>query len=148
MENRKVRGARSVTFNNIKFRSLRERTCYMKLLDSGLEFYYEPEKITLWEGIKLNKVLFYAPPSSNTKLPLEQYRRGLVSITYTPDFKIINGNYVCYFDVKGYANDRYPIKKKMFLKKLEQREDGKHYLLFELYSVKHILQAIEAIKKL
>ena len=39
-ENRRIKGAHSVEFDNIKFKSALECSCYKKLKESGLEFYY------------------------------------------------------------------------------------------------------------
>ena len=79
---------------------------------------------------------------------LELQTRTLLNITYTPDFVINKNNYKIYFDVKGKENDVYPIKKKMFLKTLEERNDGINYLFFEPHNIRQMLQAIEIIKKL
>ena len=79
---------------------------------------------------------------------LELQTRTLLNITYTPDFVINKNNYKIYFDVKGKENDVYPIKKKMFLKTLEERNDGIDYLFFEPHNIRQMLQAIEIIKKL
>lgn len=149
--NKKIRGASIIEFDNIKFRSILEKSCYKKLMLSSLNFTYESEKIVLWEGIKLDKTIFYAPKKiGNGKYSklIEKQERALVNITYTPDFIVTFGNYKIYFDVKGKENDTYPIKKKMFLKVLENRSDGLCYMFFEPHSVGQLLQAIEIIKNI
>jgi UDP-N-acetylglucosamine:LPS N-acetylglucosamine transferase len=47
-----------------------------------------------------------------------------------------------YVEAKGFANDTFPIKKKMFRKYLE----GKNAMYFEVYSKKQVLQMINIIK--
>lgn len=149
--NKKIRGATSIEYNDIKFKSVLECSCYKKLETAGFDFSYETERIPLWEGTKLQNVLIYAPKKIRAGKYgkfLELQTRALLDITYTPDFIVTKGNYKIYFDVKGKENDTYPIKKKMFLKNLEERNDGVQYMFFEPHSVKQMLQAIEIIKEL
>lgn len=149
--NKKIRGARTIEYKDVKFKSLLECSCYKKLESSGLDFSYESEKITLWKGIKPQNISIYSP--KKIKLgkygrDLELQSRALLDITYTPDFVVTKNNYKIYFDVKGKENDTYPIKKKMFLKILEERNDGKQYLFFEPHNIRQMLQAINIITKL
>lgn len=149
--NKKIRGAKSITYNNITFKSALECSCYKHLLKSGLQFSYEEEKVLLWEGTKLNKVSLYAPKKLRVGKygkNLEKQTRALVNITYTPDFVVIKGDYKIYFDVKGKENDVYPIKKKLFLKILENRKDKYTYLFFEPHSVKQMIDAVNIINNL
>lgn len=151
MENKKIKGAVVTTYNGIKFKSKLEESCYKKLEAAGLNFSHESEKITLWEGVKLQNTLVYAPKKiriGKYGSTLELQTRALLNTTYTPDFIVNKGNYKIYFDVKGKENDTYPIKKKMFLKVLEERNDGLNYLFFEPHNVRQMLQAIDIINKL
>ena len=136
--NKRILGASPISYNNIKFKSRLECSCYKKLEHSGLDFLYEGEKIVLLEGFKPENVTIYAPIRD----------RAIVNITYTPDFIVTKGIYKIYFDVKGKENDTYPIKKKMFLKYLEDRNDGMKYMFFEPHSVTQMIQAINIINQL
>ncbi len=149
--NKKIKGATSTEYKGIKFRSILECSCYKKLEASGFDFSYESERISLWEGVKLQKTQVYAPKKLGVGRYdkfLEIQTRALLNTTYTPDFIVNKGNYKIYFDVKGKENDTYPIKKKMFLKILEERDDGINYIFFEPHNVRQMLQSIEIIKKL
>lgn len=149
--NKKIKGATLAEYNGIKFKSILECSCYKKLENSGFDFSYESEKITLWDGIKLQNTKVYAPKkikAGKYNKFLEPQTRALLNTTYTPDFIVTKGNYKIYFDVKGKENDIYPIKKKMFLKTLEERNDGINYIFFEPHNVRQMLQAIEIIKGL
>ena len=145
-ENRRIKGAHSVEFDNIKFKSALECSCYKKLKESGLEFNYESERIIIWEGLKLKNTKLYLP--NKVYRILEEYNKKLLNITYTPDFIVIKDNYKIYFDVKGKENDIYPIKRKMFLKYLEEKQDNWIYIFFEPHNVKQMIQAIDYIKNL
>lgn len=148
-ENKKIKNTRSTTYDGINFKSQLEKSCYRKIKEHGLEAKYEPERIVLWDGIKLGKVKQYAPrrikPGKYEK-DIKPQTRALLDITYTPDFKIKKGKHIIYIDVKGKENDVYPIKKKMFLKHLEERDDGYDYHFFEPHSVRQMLQTINTIK--
>lgn len=150
MENRRIRNTRVTEYKGIKFKSLLECSCYKKLELANLQFSYESERVLLWNGAKIKNVLVYAPSKRNFKYSqtLNNQTRALLNITYTPDFVIVKDNYKIYFDVKGKENDVYPIKKKMFIKVLAERNDGFKYIFFEPHNVRQILQAIDIINKL
>ena len=77
--NRKIRGATSIEYNGIKFKSILECSCYKKLETAGLDFSYESEKITLWDGVKLQNTLVYAPK----KIKVGKYGKFLEPQTRT-----------------------------------------------------------------
>lgn len=150
-ENRRILGARRVEYEGIKFQSLLEFSCFKRLEISGLSFRYEPERIVLWEGIKCQNINFYAPKKIHQGKygkDLELQTRALLNMSYTPDFLVEKENYRIYFDVKGKENDVYPLKKKMFLKVLELKDDGFIYMFFEPHNVKQMNQAIKIIQEL
>lgn len=144
MANKKIKGAVSVEFDNIEFKSRLERACYQKLLESGLTFFYEPERIVIFPGRRLSRVTSFQPDSKDKK-KVGAVTKPLLPITYTPDFLVVMDNNWCYFDVKGYANDRYPLKKKMFLAYLEQIENVGCYF-FEVHSIAQMNHAIQIIR--
>ena len=99
--NKKIKGATSIEYNGIKFKSILECSCYKKLEAVGFDFSYEGERITLWDGVKLQNTLVYAPKKIRAGKYgrfLELQTRALLSTTYTPDFVVTKGNYKIYFD--------------------------------------------------
>lgn len=144
-ENKKVKNAKVISYNNISFKSKLEVSCYKKLDASGLTFSYESDKIVLWAGKTTENVTIYLPDKNKNLVP-NKVGYKLRDITYTPDFKILYKDYIIYFDVKGHVNDVYPMKKKMFIQHLNDL-NGK-YMFFEPHSVTQMAQAIEIIKKL
>lgn len=150
-ENKKIKGARTVLYKGITFKSDLEYRCYKKLEGTDLNFSYESEKITLWEGVKPSNVLIYYPNKIRAGVyepNLSLQPKSLIKITYTPDFIIKKGKYKIYFDVKGKENDVYPIKRKMFLKYLNSKNDGIKYMFFEPHNIKQMIQAIDIINSL
>lgn len=150
-ENKKIKGAKGVIFEGIKFKSRLEMTCYKKFKEAGLDFSYESEKVILWEGFKPSSILIYSPKKEGRgsyRGNLEIQEKKLLNVTYTPDFVVTKDKCKIYLDVKGMPNDTYPIKKKLFLKVLEERNDGFKYLFIEPHNIRQINQAIEIIKNL
>ena len=94
--NKKIKGATSIEYNGIKFKSILECSCYKKLEAAGFDFFYESERITLWDGVKLQNTLVYAPKKIRAGKYgkfLELQTRALLSTTYTPDVVVTQGNY-------------------------------------------------------
>lgn len=90
-KNKKVKNATPLEVDGIKFRSKLEAYCYSQLLAAGLESYYEQNTYTL--------------------IPAFEYNGEKVRpCTYTPDF--VGDGWI--IEVKGFANDAFPIKWKMF----------------------------------
>lgn len=147
-KNKKIKGATQVCDRGITFKSRLEQSCYKILIESSLPFAYEPEKIILFEGFYMSNVKYYAPENKTYRSNLVYKKDKIRSITYTPDFKISYKNYKIYVDVKGKENDVYPLKKKIFLKYLESKQDGYDYLFFEPHSVRQMKEMIDLIIEL
>lgn len=140
-ENKKIKNATQNTVGDITFKSRLEAMIYRVLKENGFNVEYEPWKFVIWEGYK-PKVPFY-DRNPNTGL-LRNNTTKLIDITYTPDFCFEYGDLFIIIEAKGLENDRFPMKKKMFRKSLEEWETPVMY--FELYSKKQLMQAIEIIK--
>lgn len=140
-ENKKIKNATQNTVDGIEFKSRLEAMIYKVLKENGFDPKYEPWKFTIWEGYR-PKVPFY-DRDSKTGL-LKNNTTKLIDMTYTPDFCFDYGNLFVIVEAKGLENDRFPIKKKLFRKSLEEWKTPVIY--FEIYSKKQLLQAIEIIK--
>lgn len=145
--NKKIRGAKSKTFNGINFKSLLEVGIYKILLQEGFNPKYEEQKFIIWEGFRPN-VPFYNKNKKNNNLKLDMGK--LRDITYTPDFTFYYKNKLIIIEAKGFENDVFPIKKKMFRKLLEEWRQTKlvDSIYFEIFNKSQILQAVEIINKL
>lgn len=165
--NRKIKNAQITSYNDIKFRSKSEMVLY-KLLEKavddidGLDFTYESEKFILYPSTKHVGIKIYRPSKESytdnngkekKKLTKDMLLQDGVfrAISYTPDFIITKGNNIIYVDVKGYTNDTYPIKMKMFLGVITQEatiHKNKHYMFAEPHNVRQMKQLIQIIKDL
>lgn len=142
MENKKVKNAKACEYSGIKFKSKLEVTVYKTLLEHGFEPQYEPYKYILWSGFK--PTVPYYTLNTNKKQVLNSNK--LINITFTPDFYVEYKGLKVIVDVKGFANDLFPYKFKMFRKYIEEQPDKEKYLIFEIYSKKQLLEAITIIK--
>ena len=139
-KNKKVRNATSKVYKGIKFRSKLELFTYRKLEAAGIKCDYEKHKYVLMLGfhfkstsIEPNKRKGYVENASKVR-----------DITYTPDFVDLNQKWI--IEVKGYANDVFPIKWKLFKNYLQQLENQP--VLFLPKNQKQFLETIQLIKQL
>ena len=137
----RVRNAKAKEVDGIKFRSLLEAHCYRQLRDAGIKCDYEKHKFVLLEG-------FHYPASSfedNGKTGYTDKQKYKVrDITYTPDFVDPQGRWI--IECKGYANERFPLKWKMFKKLLMERENPP--VLFVPRNQKQNIETIQQILEL
>lgn len=160
MVNKKIRNSTQSTFEGITFKSKLERSVYNTLLEQGFEPKYEPTTFTLWEGFE-PITPYYDKETDKQKIKrlsdgtntcpskiLIQKTGKIVGIRYTPDFYFKYNDLNVYIEAKGMENDVFYLKKKMFIKYLNDRylEKGEKSIYFEVYTRKQLLQAIEIIK--
>lgn len=160
MVNKKIRNATQSTSEGITFKSKLERSVYNTLLEQGFEPQYEPTTFTLWEGFE-PITPYYDKETDKQKIKrlsdgtntcpskiLIQKTGKIVGIRYTPDFYFKYNDLNVYIEAKGMENDVFYLKKKMFIKYLNDRylEKGEKSIYFEVYTRKQLLQAIEIIK--
>ena len=141
--NKKIKNATPITKYNIQFKSRLELNMYEVLLRKGYNPEYEPNTYVLWEGIE-TKVPSYKF-SDKTKL-LKQDKKKLLNITYTPDFvfKTKDNKVTVFLEIKGFENDVFPIKKKLFRAYLETLNIPMVY--FEIKNKKQLLQALDILE--
>tara|TARA_Y100000401_G_scaffold117581_1_gene127358 strand:+ start:918 stop:1361 length:444 start_codon:yes stop_codon:yes gene_type:complete len=139
-QNKKVRNATAKVYKGIKFRSKLELFTYRKLEDAGIDALYEKKKYVLQEGFRYSATV-YEPHKTKGYIPTTTKIRD---ITYTPDFVDPHGRWI--IEVKGFANDVFPIKWKMFKNYLMQQDDPP--VLFLPRNQKQVLETIELIKEL
>lgn len=158
--NIKIRNATICKDGSITFKSVLEKSIYNTLLQQGFEPQYEPTTFTLWEGFE-PITPYYDKETDKQKIKrlsegidtrtskiLIQKTGKIVGIRYTPDFYFKYNDLNVYIEAKGIENDVFYIKKKMFIKYLDDRylESGEKSIYFEVYTKKQLLQAIEIIK--
>jgi hypothetical protein len=140
MINKKIKNATKKTYKNIIFKSTLEATCFKILSEEGFNPEYEKRKFVLWEGYYPN-VPFYTKDKKTGSLKLDFVK--IKDITYTPDITFWYKGTLVVVEIKGFENDVYPYKKKMFRKLMEFQKD---VVIFEIFSKKTMLEAIKIIK--
>jgi predicted nuclease of restriction endonuclease-like RecB superfamily len=118
-----------------------EARVYQILVSEGFNPEYESKTILLWEGFTPT-----VPYYKKTKRALNCLEKVKVrNITYTPDFYFKYNDVDVYIEVKGFVNDTFPIKKKMFRKYLETQPT--RAIVFEIYTLTQLKDAITKIRQ-
>lgn len=142
-ENKKIINASPLEYDGISFKSKLEKMAYQTLKEQGFPVLYEPKKFIIWEGFRPN-VPFYNKDASTRMLKMDS--KKVIDISYTPDLMFEYNNHLIIIEMKGFENNTYPLKKKMFRKWLEFNYPNSIY--FEIFTKKQLLQAIDIIKNL
>lgn len=142
-ENKKIINASPLEYDGISFKSKLEKMAYQTLKEQGFPVLYEPKKFIIWEGFRPN-VPFYNKDTSTRMLKMDS--KKVIDISYTPDLMFEYNNHLIIIEMKGFENNTYPLKKKIFRKWLESNYPNSIY--FEIFTKKQLLQAIDIIKNL
>lgn len=142
-ENKKIINASPLEYDGISFKSKLEKMAYQTLKEQGFPVLYEPRKFIIWEGFRPN-VPFYNKDASTRMLKMDN--KKVIDISYTPDLMFEYNNHHIIIEMKGFENNTYPLKKKIFRKWLESNYPNSIY--FEIFTKKQLLQAIDIIKNL
>lgn len=152
--NKKIANATRNTYDDIVFKSILEKTVYSTLVLLGYNPQYEPQTFTLFEGF--TPITPFYDKMSDSKMKkdklgcrmLELKSGKIIGIKYTPDFYFRYKDIDVYIEAKGMENDVFYIKKKLFIKFLDERflSTGQKSMYFEIYNKRQLLQALEIIK--
>ena len=141
--NNKVKNAQIIVYNEITFKSKLDLMAYKLLEEKGFNPQYEQNTFIIWQGFKPVVPFF----TKNKAKQIINNNKKLINITYTPDIYFEYQGYKVIIEMKGFTNDVYPIKVKLFRKYIEQLQDSNNYLLFELYTKQQLLTAIQIIEE-
>lgn len=133
--NKKIKNATKTS----GFKSQMEQKVYSKLVEAGYNPKYEEKTFTLLEGF-YPTVDYYTKGKKEWALSKSKVR----SITYTPDFILELNDCTIIIEVKGFPNDVYPVKKKLFLNVLENSNTKVIFVeIFKLGDLKKLLKIIK-----
>ena len=116
------RGGTKIEYDGIKFRSKLEAYCYKKLKEANIYAEYEQHRYTLLPNFKFDN-------------------KTIRAITYLPDF--VGKNFV--IECKGYANESFPLREKLFKYYLTKNEPHMQYFLVK--TQKQIDALIDKLKQ-
>lgn len=140
--NKKIKNATAKVYDGISFKSLFEVATYKVLTECGFCPRYETEKYVIVKGF-VPTIPFYTKDKNTRMLKSEMGK--VRDITYTPDFTFDYKDYKIVIECKGFENDVFPLKKKLFRKYLES---FKNYMFFEVFNQRQLKQSIEIIGSL
>lgn len=147
MENKKVKNATPCTIDGIAMKSKLEVMVYKTLKELGFSPQYEPVVFTFWEGKKPITPFFdiekRAKDSSGRKNKRNQ--KKFVSMKYTPDFIFDYNGITVIIEAKGWENDQFPIRKKLFRTFLDRLTYPVVYA--EIFTKRQLLQFLNELKE-
>lgn len=113
---RKIVQSRKVTIDGITFASILESTMYKLLKEAGIKFTYEGQSYETFKPFEL-EIECWERPTKRSKAMVD--RRKVTKVSYTPDF--IGENEEWFIEVKGRANESFPLRWKLFKKMLDSK---------------------------
>lgn len=125
--------------DNIVFESTLELNAYLYLKKQGLKPLYEPRTYTLVEGFKPS-VLYYEGDKKDVKLKSRQ----VASIKYTPDFEFDYHGIHVVIEMKGWENDAFPIRFKLFRRFVESQKQ--QYIIAKIFTIGQLETFITLLK--
>lgn len=152
LDGSKVKNAKKSVFDGLSFDSNLELFTYKALKANSIHnFGRESWTVTLIEpfifsGIATEAHLKTIKGTKKKQVVLGQVTNKIRPMTYTPDFVCINEKKQGWvIECKGWGNDSYPIKRKMFKQYLTK--NGFVVDFFEPNDQKNVLLCVEIIKK-
>jgi len=127
------------SYNGIDFQSLLEKRMYQMLHEAGVSVDYEKHSFTIFDALVYPQACY-----EGTAKKLYNKGSKVRPITYTPDFVDPNGKWI--IETKGYANESFPLRWKMFKRHL--KENNLTYVLFMPRNRAQCLEVLELIKQL
>ena len=148
-ENVKVKNAKKVEYDGVKFDSALEVFTYKQLKLLGVDFNYAGVVFEIMPALVLNKTIALWPNASGADKKTLRLREKVQKKTYTPDFTLQWKNYFIVIEAKGQENDDYQSKKKLFLKLIEDGmvSDSFEYFL-EPHNQTHVKECMEFLQNL
>lgn len=140
--NKKIYNATELEFEGIKFKSKLEVYCYKKLKEENIEFVYEGYTYNLVPTFKY-KFNLYESYKKGSQWLFGKKNNTVRGLTYTPDF--VNNTNKWIIECKGFPNDAFPLKWKLFKYLLTQLNIS--YDLYLPKNQKHVDECIRLIKE-
>lgn len=155
--NQKIKNATKITVDGIEFKSQLEKNVYNIFKDAGFDIQYEPITFVLWKEYT-SKIPFFDKETKTQWQKRQQTMKSprllveksnkISAIRYTPDFYFKYKDLDVYIETKGFENDVFYLKKKLFRAYLDLNleKTGQEAIYFEIYSQAQAIQAIEIIR--
>lgn len=134
---------KSYSFKGKNYKSSLERTMAMLLDSAGIPFQYEPEKFEVVQGFHF-PFKSYERQANGKGDMVNRGQKKVHGISYTPDF--IGDGFI--IETKGYANETFPMRWKMFKKMLvEGGYDPKNLVIYKPQKISECEEVVKLIKE-
>lgn len=137
--NKKIKNATNIIYQDISFKSLLEKKIYQTLVDLNIDVKYEPMACCIWSKDHFNS-LYY---DRIGKKGFKKIESKAVKIGYTPDFIFMYKNVKVFLEVKGFKNDVFPYKAKLFRAWLDNYSS--QYNIKTCYAVVYAIKDLNAL---
>lgn len=139
---RKLINSTKITIDNIKFDSTLESKMYKLLKEASIENTHNSITYTIVDGFTYKSDCYSNSPARvKSKKPMLNSNK-VRSMTYVPDFVALDQSWI--IEVKGRANESFPLRWKMFKSVVNGWE--KPPVLFLPSNVKECEEVVEIIK--
>lgn len=142
--NQKIKNASVCEENGIAFKSKLERAVYRHLRSRGISPRYEADKFIIW-----NRDKFSVPYYDRYGGVFKRVERKPSYVSYTPDFLFKIKDITVILEVKGFKNDVFPYKVRLFRDYLESLDYNtrKNICYAVVYSIKDVEILLQDINK-
>jgi hypothetical protein len=138
---KKVVNSKKGVYDGIQFASQLEITMYKELKAAGIvDFKFEPRSYVTFKPFEIDTECY----ERATKRSKEMVSRTKVTkVSYTPDF--VDDNEEWFIEVKGRANESFPIRWKLFKKMLQR--DNPRAIVFKPMNLADCKQTAQILKQ-
>lgn len=149
MANKKIKNATPYKEDGITFKSKLEASCYKRLKSLNIVPLYEQKSFNLIDSFKPPNFLKLLIGKLGDKT-LSVYTKLIRKASYTPDFTFEYKGHFVILEVKGFPNDSYPFKRKLFLSNLSINSYNINtpIIFIEVHSIKQLEAAINYLNNL
>jgi len=131
------------SFKGIPYKSSLEKAMGILLDSEGIDFEYEPVKIQVMQGFDFPFKCFERQSNGKGDM-VDRGNKKVLGISYTPDF--VGEDFI--IETKGYANETFPLRWKMFKKWLtENGHDPEKFVIYKPQKVKECEEVVKLIKQ-
>lgn len=137
---RQIVNSTKTKVDGVQFASILESRMYTMLKEAGIKTDYEGKTYTVFSGFTYENECHEAYLKKNKFLVL---RQNVSKIDYTPDFVGENEEFI--IEVKGRANESFPLRWKLFKALMMKREFPP--IIFKPSSIRECEQVIKILKE-
>jgi hypothetical protein len=130
------------SFKGIKYKSGLEKNMAILLDSAGIDFSYESKTFEVVEGFNFDFDCYERQANGKGDM-INRGRKKILPIKYTPDF--IGEGFI--IETKGYANETFPLRWKLFKKMLADAGIVKPLVVYKPQKISECEEVIKLIKK-